>query len=62
MSPKEMTTIRLEPELLELMRDVKAREGIPVAAQVDLAMREWLKNRGLKIKTERKRVTARKRP
>ena len=61
MSPKEMTTIRLEPELLELMRDVKAREGIPVAAQVDLAMREWLKNRGLKVKTERKRAATRKR-
>ena len=61
MSPKEMTTIRLEPELLKLMRDIKAREGIPVAAQVDLAMREWLKNRGLNVKAERKRVTARKR-
>jgi len=56
-----MTTIRLEPELLKLMNDVKAREGIPMAAQVDLAMREWLKGRGLKIETERKRAGTRKR-
>ena len=61
MSPKAMTTIRLKPDLLEAMRSVKEREGIPMAAQVDFAVRDWLKRRGLEIKTERKRVAARPR-
>lgn len=61
MSPKEMTTIRLEEELLKVMREVKEREGIPVTKQVDLAMREWLKLRGFEVKTERKRASTRKR-
>jgi len=61
MSPKEMTTIRIAPELLDVMRELKDREGIPMAVQVDKALRQWLDRRGLKVKTERKRVSPRSR-
>ena len=60
MSPKEMTTIRLEPELLAAMREVKAREGIPVAVQVDFAAREWLARKGIKVKSANRRVSPRR--
>ncbi|MEQ1909226.1 MAG: hypothetical protein ABMA15_10415 [Vicinamibacterales bacterium] len=61
MSPKEMTTIRIAPELLEAMRHVKDADGVPMAVQVDFAVREWLKNRGVIVKAERKRPASRKR-
>lgn len=54
MSPKEMTTIRLEPELLDAMRQVKDRDGVPIAVQVDFAVREWLDRRGVKVKSDRR--------
>ena len=56
-----MTTIRIAPELLDVMRDLKDRDGIPMAVQVDKALREWLERRGLKVKTERPRASIRKR-
>lgn len=48
-------------ELMKAMRELKDKEGIPVAVQIDWAVREWLKKRGVTIKTERPRVSPRKR-
>jgi hypothetical protein len=63
MSPKETTALRIDVDLLEAMRDVKDAEGIPVTTQIEMAVREWLKQRGIIVKkAERKRVPARKRP
>lgn len=56
-----MTTIRIAPELLEAMRSVKDTEGIPMAVQVDFAVRDWLSKRGTVVKGDRKRVATRKR-
>jgi hypothetical protein len=39
-------------ELLDVMRELKNREGIPMAVQVDKALRDWLDRRGLKVKIE----------
>jgi len=62
MSPKESTALRIDVDLLEAMRDVKDAEGIPVTTQIEMAVREWLKNRGIVVKrAERLRVAARKR-
>lgn len=62
MSPKELTAFRMAPELMAAMRAVKAKEGIPVAVQIDFAVRAWLKKRGVAIeKTERKRAATRTR-
>jgi hypothetical protein len=62
MSPKQMISLRLDPNLLNAMRAVKEKEGIPVAVQLEKAAREWLAKRGLKMKSERKRADTRKRP
>ncbi len=63
MSPRELTALRLTPELLEAMRAYKDREGLPITAQVEKAVVEWLRKRGVVVKkAERKRVAARKRP
>ena len=62
MSPKEATALRLDAALLEAMRAVKETEGIPVTTQIELAVRGWLKKRGVVVKAERKRAVTRKRP
>jgi hypothetical protein len=55
----------MAPELMEAMRAVKEKDGIPIAVQMDRAVREWLKKKGVKFtapeKTERKRPASRKR-
>ena len=63
MSPKELTAFRMAPEVMAALRAVKAAEGIPVAVQIDFAVREWLKRKGVqvKVKPERKRAVTRKR-
>jgi hypothetical protein len=62
MSPKEATALRLDVDLLEAMRKVKEAEGIPVTTQIELGVREWLKRRGVVVKTERRRAATRRRP
>lgn len=63
MTPKRVTTMRLEDEQLEGLRLIWERDGIPVAEQVRRAIRAWLIQRGVgkEEKTERKRVATRKR-
>jgi len=61
MSPKEATALRLDVELLDAMRRVKAEEGIPVTTQLEMAVRQWLEQRGT-LKADRKRAVTRKRP
>jgi hypothetical protein len=51
----------MDPALMEALRAVKATEGIPVAVQIDFAVREWLKKKGVQIKSDRKRAGTRKR-
>jgi hypothetical protein len=62
MSPKEPTAFRIDTGLLNAMRTVKEREGIPVTVQIEKAVREWLERRGAINRAERKRPTTRKRP
>ena len=62
MSPKELTAFRMAPEVMEALRGVRTKEGIPVAVQIDLAVRKWLKAKGVTVKAERKRAVTRKRP
>ncbi len=56
--PKQMIALRLDPDLLAAMRELKAREGIPISIQVDFALRKWLQAKGaLKGTTTRKQRT-----
>jgi hypothetical protein len=62
MSPKEPTALRIDVALMDAMRDLKEREGIPVTTQIEMAVRDWLKARGVVVKADRKRAVTRKRP
>lgn len=56
-------TFRLEADLLAGLQQVKVRDGIPVTEQVRRAIQAWLTDRGIEArKSDRQRVTARKRP
>ena len=61
MTPRP-TTFRLEEELLDALQEVKDRDGIPITEQVRRAIRTWLEERGVAVKTGRKRAATRKRP
>ena len=62
MSPKIDTALRLDAELVAAMRRVKEKDGIPITTQIEKAVAEWLKRRGVVVKqTERKRPASRKR-
>ena len=62
MSPKKFTAFRIDDRLLEAMQSVRDAEGLAVTTQVELAVREWLKRKGVVVQTERKRLAARERP
>jgi hypothetical protein len=52
-SPKELTAFRIDPEIMDGLRRVKDRDGIPLSIQVDRALRAWLerKDRTLKARS-----------
>ena len=63
MSPKEQAAFRLDQGLLDAMRVLKDRKGVPVTTQIEMAVRDWLKREhGVIVKSERKRAVTRKRP
>jgi hypothetical protein len=47
MSPKELTAFRVEADILEGLRRVKDRDGVPLSVQVDRGLRAWLKKKGV---------------
>ena len=57
MSPKELTAFRVEPEIMEGLRKVKDRDGVPMSVQVHRALEAWLRSKGIQTK---KAVAARK--
>jgi hypothetical protein len=50
MSPKELTAFRVEADIMEGLRRVKDRDGVPLSVQVDRALRAWLDERDVKVK------------
>jgi hypothetical protein len=54
MSPKELTAFRIEPEIMDRLRHVKDRDGVPLSVQVDRALRAWLEEKGVPVKTASK--------
>jgi len=49
MSPKTMTAFRIEPEIMDGLRLVKDRDGIPFSIQVDRALRAWLEKKRVSV-------------
>jgi hypothetical protein len=60
-SPKELTAFRMAPDVMKALRRIRETEGIPVAVQIDFAVRDWLKKKGVHMKAERKRAGTRTR-
>jgi hypothetical protein len=60
-SPKDKTALRLERGLLDALREIRAKEGIPVTTQIEFAIRDWLKKKGIHAKAQGKRAGTRKR-
>ena len=61
MTPRKISTFRIDEELLDGMRQMQERDGVPVPEQVRRAIRGWLEEKGIKVKSERKRAVTRKR-
>ena len=55
-------TFRLEPEILEGLERIRARDGIPASEQVRRALRAWVETKGGISKTDRRRAGTRRRP
>jgi antitoxin component of RelBE/YafQ-DinJ toxin-antitoxin module len=53
MSPKTSTTYRIDDEILDALRQVKERDGIPVSEQVRRALLMWLESKGVKATNRR---------
>ena len=62
MTPRRITTFRIDEELLDGLREVWERDGVAVSEQVRRAIRAWLEAKGVTKKTERLRAGTRKRP
>ncbi|MGB7220756.1 MAG: ribbon-helix-helix protein, CopG family [Vicinamibacterales bacterium] len=61
MSPKTASTYRIDDELLDALREVKERDGIPQSEQIRRAILMWVESKGVSVKTDRPRARTRKR-
>jgi hypothetical protein len=60
MSPKELTAFRIEPKIMQGLRQVKERDHISLSVQVHLALTSWLVSRGVNTKTAKRRAGTRR--
>ena len=54
-------TFRLETEILAALEAIRERDGVSVSEQVRRALKQWIAERGVKLKAERPRAVTRKR-
>jgi hypothetical protein len=50
MAPKALTAFRIDPTVMEGLRRVKDRDGVPLSIQVDRALRAWLAKQKISVK------------
>ena len=65
MSPKKAYTLKMDPELIAALREIKARDGISESEQIRRGIQLWLESKGgftRHRRAERKRAVTRKRP
>ena len=60
MSPKQRFPVMLEPDQIARLKAIEARTGARISEQIRRAVDQWLDAQG-DDKSERKRVSARKR-
>jgi Arc/MetJ-type ribon-helix-helix transcriptional regulator len=63
-SHKKPYTLKIDPELLDALREIKVRDGIAESEQIRRGIRLWLDSKGQRParRAERKRAVTRKRP
>jgi len=54
-------TFRIDRRLLDGLEAVKRRDGVPISEQVRRALEAWLEGKGVLGKSDRGRVSSRKR-
>ncbi len=59
-SKTKQTAFRLESEILDGMKVVKDRDGVPISNQVRLALRAWLKSKRVNVKAASRRGAPRR--
>jgi hypothetical protein len=59
-SKNKQTAFRIDAEILDGLRAIKDRDGVPISEQVRRALTVWLESKGV-AKAERKRAATRKR-
>ena len=47
-------TFRLETEILAALEAIRERDGIPVSEQVRRALKEWIAEKGVHLKTAKR--------
>jgi antitoxin component of RelBE/YafQ-DinJ toxin-antitoxin module len=62
MATRQLTNFRIDRDLLEALRTIRDRDGVPLSVQVRFAIRDWVQSRGVPVKAERLRAQTRKRP
>jgi len=61
MTPRRITTFRIDEDLLDGLREIFERDGVAVPEQVRRAIRAWLEAKGVRVKADRKREGTRQR-
>jgi hypothetical protein len=57
-SPKKPYTLKIDPELLEALREIKERDGIPESEQIRRGIQLWLDSKGYTSSRRAARQTA----
>ena len=57
---RKIATFRLDADLIEGLKAVHGRDGVPPSEQARRAIRAWLESKGV-MKSERKRAATRRR-
>lgn len=63
MSPQRQTSVRIDDDIMESLKAIHVRDGIPQSEQIRRALRAWIEERGRaapEARTARKRVQPRK--
>lgn len=61
LTPLRPTNFRLEDEILDALRAIRERDGVPVSEQVRRALLAWIESKGMAVRAERKRASTRTR-
>jgi hypothetical protein len=60
MSQRTPATFRIDSELLEGLRQVKERDGVPISEQVRRALLLWLESKDVTVKSAPRRGSSRR--